>query len=66
MHTRPEIIDQADQTAPAMRKEWAEPQIMIERPLEANAQYQPSIPTPPEKFPGHFGPLGTSGGLCWE
>lgn len=63
MYTNPELIDQADQTARSAKKEWAEPQIMVERPLEARADDLPHMfPTPV----GRLGPLGTAsgGGIC--
>ncbi len=64
MNTKSAFIDQADLTARAAKKEWAEPQIMLERPLEARADDNDK----PRLFPtpvGRVGPLGTSGtGTC--
>ena len=62
MTTNPELIDQGIQLACPARKAWAEPQIIIERPLEARADDLPRMfPTPT----GRMGPLSTSGaGIC--
>ena len=58
MNTNLELIDQADQTPCAAKKEWAEPQILIERSLEARADDLPRLfPTPT----GRLRPLGLSG-----
>jgi hypothetical protein len=59
MNTHPELIDQASEAVRAAKKAWVEPQIMVERPLEARADDLPRLfPTPT----GRMGPLGTSGG----
>jgi hypothetical protein len=64
MNTKPEFHDEADLTARSAKKEWAEPQIVLERPLEARADDAPIMfPTPTGR---RINPLGTSsqGGGC--
>jgi hypothetical protein len=61
MNTNPDLINQADQTARTAKKEWAEPQIIVERSLEARADDLPNLfPTPT----GRMGPLQGSSGPC--
>lgn len=56
-----ELIDQVDPVAPSAKQEWLEPQIMIERPLEARADDDQLYPFP-TPIPRHrVGPLSTSG-----
>ena len=56
MNTNPELMSQAEQPARSAKKEWAEPQILVERPLEARADDLPNLfPTPTGK---RLGPLG--------
>ena len=61
MNTNPELMNQVDQPVRPARKEWVEPQIIVERSLEARADDLPHLfPTPT----GRMGPLlasGTSG-----
>ena len=59
MNTNPELIDQVDPTRRPVKKEWAEPQIVVERSLEARADDQPIMfPTPTGR---RINPLSASG-----
>jgi hypothetical protein len=62
MNTKPEIHDEIDLTARSEKKEWAEPQIVLERPLEARADDQPIMfPTPTGR---RVNPLSSSSPNC--
>jgi hypothetical protein len=59
MNTKPEFHDEVELTVRSAKKEWAEPQIVVERSLEARADDQPIMfPTPVGR---RINPLGSSG-----